>query len=135
MINPIILLLLLTILFSCSKPTGIKNVIANADSVAINYFKGDGTADIVTNMVMLKDKNQISKLADYIEAATTENYKCGYDGSIHIFKKDAVVQNIDFRLNDVQCMHFSFLINNKLFSTQLSAEAQVFLLSVNKKYF
>jgi hypothetical protein len=84
-------------------------------------------------MVMLKNKNQISKLANYIEAATTENYKCGYDGSIHIFKKDEVVQNIDFRLNDVQCMHFSFLINNKLFSTQLSAEAKAFLLLFNKK--
>lgn len=133
MIKSIVFLLLLSVLFSCSRPTGIKDVITTADSVAINYFKGDGTADTVTNMVMLKEKNQIGKLADYIEAATTENYKCGYDGSIHIFKKDAVVQNIDFSLNDVQCMHFSFLIKNKLFSTQLSAEAQAFLLSVNKK--
>jgi hypothetical protein len=82
MIKPIVLLLF--ILFSCSKPSGIKNVITNADSVAINYFKGDGTADTVTNMVMLKDKNQISKLAGYIETTTTEDYKCGYDGSIHI---------------------------------------------------
>jgi hypothetical protein len=133
MIKSIVFLLLLSVLFSCSRPTGIKDVITTADSVAINYFKGDGTADTVTNMVMLKEKNQISKLADYIEAATTENYKCGYDGSIHIFKKDTVVQNIDFSLNDVQCMHFSFLINNKLFSTQLSAEALQFIKSVNKK--
>jgi hypothetical protein len=110
-----------------------KSVITNADSVAINYFKGDGTADTVINMVMLKDKNQISKLAAYIETTTTEDYKCCYDGSIHIFNKDAVVQNIYFSLNDVQCMHFSFLLNNKLFSTTLSAEALQFIKSVNKK--
>ena len=129
----IVLLLLLQVLFSCTKPTGIKNVIAGADSVAINYFKGDGTADTVTNMVMLKDKSQISKLADYVEAAITEQYKCGYDGSIHIFKRDVVLQDINFSVNDVQCMHFSFLLNNKLHSTILSAEALQFIKSVNKK--
>jgi hypothetical protein len=120
-------------LFSCTKPTGIKEVISGADSVAINFFKGDGTADTVTNMVMLRDKSQINKLADYVEAAKAEQYKCGYDGSIHIFKRDAVLQDISFSFNDVQCMHFSFLLNHKLFSTKLSAKAVQFLKSVNKK--
>ena len=133
MIKYIVSLLLLPVLFSCTKPTGIKEVIAGADSVAINYFKGDGTADTVTNMVMLRDKNLISKLADYIEAVKTEQYKCGYDGSIHIFKRHVVLQYINFTVNDVQCMHFSFLLNNKLYSTTLSAEALQFIKSVNKK--
>ncbi len=127
------LLLLLPVLFSCTKPKGIKEVIAGADSVAINYFRGDGTADSVTNMVMLRNKSQISMLADYVETDKTENYKCGYDGSIHIFKRDAVLQDIDFSFNDVQYMHFSFLLNNKIFSTKLSAEALQFLKSVNTK--
>lgn len=108
-------------------------MIAGADSVAINYFKGDGTADSVTNMVMLRDKDQISILADYVEDDKTENYKCGHDGSIHIFKKDAVTQDIDFSSNNVLCMHFSFLLNNKIFSTKLSAKALQFLKSVNEK--
>ncbi len=129
----IVLVLLLPVLFSCTNPTGIKDVIAGADSIAINYFKGDGTADTVTNMVMLRDKSQINKLANYIEAAKTEQYKCGYDGSIHIFKRDVVLQDINFTLNDVQCMRFSFLLNNKLYSTILSAEALQFIKSVNKK--
>ncbi len=120
-------------LFSCTKPTGIKEVITGADSVAINYFKGDGTADTVINMIMLKDKSQISKLADYVEAGNTDNSKCGYNGSIHIFKRDAVIQDIDFSFYNVQCIHFSFLLNNNLFNTQLSAEALQFLKSVNKK--
>jgi hypothetical protein len=133
MIKYILLLLLLPVLFSCTNPTGIKDVIAGADSVAINYFKGDGTVDTVVNMVMLKDKSQISKLADYVEAGKAEQYKCGYDGSIHIFKRHVVLQDINFTVNDVQCMHFSFLLNNKLYSTKLSAEALQFIKSVNKK--
>lgn len=128
-----IVLLLLPALFSCTNPSGIKDVIAGADSVAINYFKGDGTADTVVNMIMLKDKSQISKLADYVEAGKEEQYKCGYDGSIHIFKRHVVSQDINFTINDVQCMHFSFLLNNKLYSTKLSAEALQFIKSVNKK--
>ncbi|MBP6024776.1 MAG: hypothetical protein KA762_14405 [Ferruginibacter sp.] len=129
----ILLLLLLPVLFSCTNPTGIKEIITGADSVAINYFKGDGTADTVVNMAMLKDKSQINKLAGYVEAAKAEQYKCGYDGSIHIFKRDVVLQDINFSFNDVQCMHFSFLLKNQLYSTKLSAEALQFIKSVNKK--
>jgi hypothetical protein len=89
--------------------------------------------DTVVNMVMLKDKNEIIKLADYVETGTTENYKCGYDGSLHFFKRDMVIQDIDFRMNDVQCMHFSFLLNGKVFTTALSPEAKQFLQLVNTK--
>ena len=119
--------------FSCNRPTGIKEAIAGADSVAINFFKGDGTPDTVTNMIMLKDKSLINKLADFVEAGKTDNYKCGYDGSIHLFKRDVAVKNIDFSYNDTKCMHFSFTLENKIFSTKLSAEALQFLQSVNKK--
>jgi hypothetical protein len=126
-------LLLPLFVFACTKPTGIKDVITTADSVAINYFKGNGSMDTVVNMIMLKDKSQMNKLADYVEATTTENFKCGYDGSLHFFKRDMVIQDIDFRMNDVQCMHFSFLLNGKLFTTALSPEAKQFLQLVNKK--
>jgi hypothetical protein len=125
---------LLPIIFiACTNPTGIKNIAVGADSVAINYFKGNGSMDTVINMIMLKDKNEMNKLADYIEAGTTQNYKCGYDGSLHFFKRDVVIQDIDFRMNDVQCMHFSFMLAGKLFSTTLSPEAKQFLETVNKK--
>ena len=126
-------MLLITVLFSCSRPTGIKEMIVNSDSVAINYFKGDGTADTVTNMIMLRDKGQIGKLANYVEATTTANYKCGYDGSIHLFKNNIAVKNIDFSFNDTKCMHFSFSIEGKIFNTQLSEEALQFIRLLNKK--
>jgi len=120
-------------LFSCSKPTGIKEAIVNADSVAINFFKGDGTAEVVTNMVMLKDKGRISQLANFAESGKAAQYQCGFDGSIHIFKRDAVLQDIDFSINNAACMHFSFLLNNTIYRTKLSPEALQFIKSLNKK--
>ncbi len=126
-------LVLSALLFACTKPTGIKEVITSADSIAINYYKGNGSMDTVVNMIMLKDKNKITQLAGYAEAATLEHLKCGYDGSLHLFKKDMVIQDIDFRMNDVQCMYFSFLLHGKIFTTALSPEAKQFLQSVNKK--
>jgi hypothetical protein len=125
--------LLPLLLFACTKPTGIKAIITSADSIAINYFKGNGSMDTVVNMIMLKDKNKITQLADYTEATILDNLKCGYDGSLHLFKRDMVIQDINFRMNDVQCMHFSFLLNGKIFTTTLSPEAKQFLQSVNKK--
>jgi hypothetical protein len=129
----IIALLVLPLFFSCSKPSGIKEVIAGADSVAINYFKGDGTADTVVNMIMLKDKSQIAALAGYAEGGKAATNKCGYDGSIHIFKRDMVLQDINFSTHDEQCRRFSFLLNNKLYATKLSNGALQFITSLNKK--
>jgi hypothetical protein len=122
-----------SLLFSCSNPTGIKEVLITADSVAINYFTGNGNMDTVTNMVMLKDKNKINQIANFIESSSATDNKCGYDGSLHFFKKNMVLQDVDFRMNDVQCMHFSFkLRDGKKYHTTLSAEAKQFLISVNK---
>jgi len=115
---------------SCSKPTGIKEVVLSADSVAVSFFKGDGSIDPVVKVVMLRDRENLEKLAGYIESGRTENFKCGYDGSLHFFKKDIVLKQVDFRMNDADCMHFSFLIDGKLYNTNLSAEAKQFIRSI-----
>jgi hypothetical protein len=127
------IMVLVLSLFSCNQPSGINEVIASGDSVAINFFKGDGTADSVTNMIMLKDKTQIGKLAGFVEGGKTATSKCGYDGSLHVFKGDLVLQDIDFSFNNAQCMHFSFSLKNKLYCTTLSNEASQFIRSLNKK--
>lgn len=116
-----------SLLFSCQRPTGIKERVANADSVAINYFKGDGTMDSVVKVVILRDAKQVNALATYMESGQAKDAKCGYDGSIHFFKKGMVLQDVDFRMNDSQCMHFSFVLGDQLYSTKLSPEAKQFL--------
>ena len=117
---------------SCSKPTGVQKLVSDSDSAAINFYKGDGSMDTVVHFAMIRDKKQIADLAAFIESSATENFKCGYDGSLHFFKNNAVLKDIEFRMNDANCMHFSFIMNGKLYSTKLSDAAKQFLQSVNK---
>lgn len=121
-------------LAACNRPnTTIKEHISNADSVAINYFKGDGTMDTVTTVKIVKDKKIQEQLADLISASSaTFNTKCGYDGSLHFFKSNKVVQDIDFRMNDATCMFFSFKQNGKITATILSPEAKKLLENIRK---
>lgn len=111
----------------------LKDVTVDADSVAINYFRGDGSFDTVVAVKIIRDKDAINKLSDYVAATeTNQDIKCGYDGSIHFFKQDSVVQDIYFRMNDEHCMLFFFLQDGKLNATVLSADAKQFLEGVQK---
>ena len=126
------LLVCLTACHSTNKK--LKAITVDADSVAINYFKGDGTLDTVVTVKIIRDRNDINKLSDYISAnSTNPDVKCGYDGSLHFFKRDSVVQDIYFRMNDEHCMLFSFLQDGKLSAAVLSAEAKLFLQTTQKQ--
>lgn len=127
-----VLLAFAGLISSCSKPTGIKEVVLSADSVAVSFFKGDGSIDPVLNVIMLRERKDLEKLAGYMESAQTAHFKCGYDGSLHFFKKDIVLKQVDFRMNEPGCMHFSFLLDGKIYSTRLSGEAKKFLQSMNR---
>lgn len=132
MLRIIFIIALFSFACSCNKPTGIKEFVQHSDSIAINFFKGDGSMDTVVKVVILRDAKQVKDLSEFIEAGRTEDAKCGYDGSIHFFKTGMVLKDVDFRMNDVQCMHFSFVMDNKIYSTKLSPEAKMFLTNVMK---
>lgn len=118
---------------SCTQSvTKLSAKIADSDSMAINYFKGDGSMDTVIAVKIISKKAQINQLAKMAGGHTTDNYKCGYDGSAHFFKMGKVIQDIDFRMNDVQCMHFSFMLDGKFYATDLSPEAKQLLISLRK---
>ena len=111
----------------------IKERIINSDSVAINYFKGDGSMDTVVAVKITRDKKIINQLAGLIaERKGNANYKCGYDGSVHFFKMNSVIQDMDFNMNDANCMHFSFMEQGKPATTVLSSEAKQLLQSLRK---
>jgi len=112
---------------SCHDSTGIKDFVAGSDSVAINFYKGDGSMDSVVKVVILRDSAQVATLADFIESKEVEQAKCGYDGSLHFFKKDMVLKDVDFRMNEKDCMQFSFMLNNKIYATRLSGKAKDYL--------
>lgn len=106
--------------------------VADADSVAINYYRGDGRMDSVVAVKIVKDKVQMGQLTAFVGGKGTDQYKCGYDGSLHYFKRGVVLQDVDFRMNDVQCMHFSFSLNGQLYATSLPPEARQLLESLRK---
>lgn len=109
----------------------LRDRVINADSVAINYFKGDGKMDSVTAVKIIRDKQRIEQLANYIsEKSTEKNAVCGFDGSIHFFQFNQVVQDIDFRMNDNSCMYFFYFLSGKHKASKLSAEAKAFIISL-----
>lgn len=111
----------------------IKLRIADSDSVVVNYFKGDGTMDTVVTVKTIVDKQKIEQLADLISRKTAgRKSNCGYDGSLHFFKINKVIQDIDFRLNEAPCMYFSFIQRGKIQSTILSGEAKDLINSFRK---
>lgn len=124
-----IIITMLAGLFSCTSNNDVKEWIISSDSVAINYFKGDGSRDSVYQVVILKDKKQIESLAGYMTGSSSENYKCSYDGSIQFYKNRTVILDAEFRMNLSGCMHFAFVYNDKLYSTKMSEEAKQFLKS------
>ena len=114
------------LLFSCNRAnTEITERIAGADSMAINYFSGDGTMDTVVAVVIIRDAKKIEQLAGLIGAHLRESkHRCGYDGSLHFFKNDQVIQDIDFGLGSPDCMYFAFSQAGKRVYTRLTGEAK-----------
>ena len=92
--------------------------------------------DTVIAVKIVSDKKILEQLSGLIAASSAEaNAKCGYDGSLHFFKKDMVVQDIDFRMNDVACMFFLFKQEGKIAATVLSPAAKKLLESIKKQHF
>jgi hypothetical protein len=121
-------------LISCNHSNKtIEEKITNSDSLAINYYKGDGSIDSVVAVIIVRDRQKIKQLAKLIsDRSVAGDYKCGYDGSLHFFKMNSVIQDIDFTMNRGDCVYFSFLLNNKSQATALSATAKELINSFRK---
>jgi len=112
----------------------LKERISNADSVAINYFRGDGSMDTVIAVKIIRDKMNIDRLATFVSARSSQpNYTCGTDGSLHFFKMNKVIQDIDFRMDSADCKQFTFLQHGKLQASKLSEDAKKLLEELRNK--
>ena len=129
-----LLIIVLFALSSCNKANKeIRERITRSDSVAINYFSGDGTMDTVVAIKVIKDSKKMDQLVNYIAASSDKgNYTCGFDGSVHFFKMNKVIQDIDFRMNEKGCMYFTFVLDGKSQATTLSPEAKELINSFRK---
>ena len=125
---------LFLIISSCNQSNGlIKEQIVHSDSVAINYFKGDGTMDSVVLVKIIKDQKIIDQLTHFVSQNKRKmNYSCGVDGSLHFFKMNKVIQDVNFGMNESGCSYFSFTLQGKMQATELSAAAKELILSLKK---
>ena len=132
--NSLILYGLVFIISSCNQSNDlIKEQIIHSDSVAINYFKGDGTMDSVVLVKIIKNQKIIDQLTDFVSQNNRKmNYSCGVDGSLHFFKMNKVIQDVNFGMNESGCSYFSFSLQGKMQSTELSAAAKELILSLKK---
>ena len=120
--------------FSCKHSNKeLKERLTQADSAAVNYFKGDGSMDTVVLVKIIKDKNILNQLNSFItEDITKEKINCGYDGSLHFFKNNMVIQDIYFRMDDDGCSQFTFSFQGVRSAAQLSGEAKELLLQARQ---
>jgi hypothetical protein len=116
-------------LFGC-KQSDIGKSFSSSDSLVV-HFK-DEQAGIVTKTVQTAEAAAIKKIIGFIDASAIENFKCGYDGKMVFYSKGEQVQEVDFKMKDASCRHFSLLVNEKLISAKMSDEAVSFLESLEK---
>lgn len=117
------------LLCSC-KQSAIKQSFSGADSVVI-HFK-DEQAGVITKTVQTAESKAINRIIEFVDAKGTEEFKCGYDGKMFFYNNGEKLQEVDFKMKDPACNHFSFLINGKIINTKMSDEAIDFLDALEK---
>ena len=86
--------------------------------------------DTVVAVTIIRDRKIINQLSNFISENKTEmNYACGFEGSLHFFKMNKVVQDINFGMNTTGCSYFSFVLNGKSQATSLSVAAKELIVS------
>jgi hypothetical protein len=118
----------------CSRSNKELNLqLAGSDSVAVNFFTGDGRMDTVTAVKIIRDVQKVQQLAAFISADVRDaDMRCGYDGSLHFFKNNVVLQDVDFRMNDAGCMQFWLKYQGKQLQAKLSGDAKLLLEAIQK---
>jgi len=120
-----LLLVICTGLAAChSSDKELNTLVINSDSAAIIYY---GPADTVETRI-IRDKQILDKLAGFVSEEKTDHATiCGYNGSIHFFKQDSVVQDIYFNIYTNNCNFFIYKKDGKPASTVLLPEAKQLL--------
>ena len=117
-------------LFCSCKQSVVRQSFSAADSVVI-HFK-DEQAGVITKTVQTAESKAIYRIIEFMDAKATEQIECGHDGKMFFYNKGQKMQEVDFKMKDPACNHFSFLINGKITSTKMSGEAIDFFDALEK---
>jgi len=122
--------LLPAFIFCSCKQSAIHLNFSSADSLVV-YFK-DEQAGAVTKTVQTTEAKAINRVIEFIDSKTTKEFKCGYDGKMFFYNKGQQAQEVDFKMKNDSCNHFSFLLDGKLVNTKMSNEAVDFFDALEK---
>ncbi len=89
-------------------------------------------SDSVIKMVSTTDTKAIQRMAKFLNGKASALYKCGYDGNMLFFRNGQQVLPVVFKFSENDCKHFSFDLDNKVMSTEMSNEAVDFLKSLGE---
>lgn len=98
------------------------------DSLVISFNYPN--TDSVVQTVNTTERKAIRKLLQFVDNKETEQYKCGYDGTMTFYIQGKMVLPVVFKYSEEGCRHFLFDQDNKLRSTKMSNEAADFLKSL-----
>jgi len=94
--------------------------------ISFNY----PNTDSVVQTVNTTERKAIRRLLQFVDSKETEQYKCGYDGTMTFFIQGKLVLPVVFKYSEEGCRHFLLDDDNKLRSTKMSNEAADFLKSL-----
>jgi hypothetical protein len=117
------LLILLTLLFSCSDNSS--HSLSASDSLVIQIKSVESGNSF--KKVSTTNKNAIKKLAQFVEESKSEEHECGTEGSLLFYSKETVVKEILFAYSKEGCQHFSWKEGEVMHDVKMSNEASDFL--------
>jgi len=121
------LLLGSSLLLSCNN-SSLSKKLKGSDSLVISFNYPN--TDSVVQTVNTTERKAIRRLLQFVDSKETEQYKCGYDGTMTFFIQGKLVLPVVFKYSEEGCHHFLFDEDNKLRSTKMSNEAADFLKSL-----
>lgn len=91
------------LLASCSRSdTAWRERMVQIDSVAINFFPGDGTMDSVTKVMVVRDTATIDSIRKWMtaEKSSKPSKPCGPQASFHFFAMGKVMHDAEVTTSD-----------------------------------
>lgn len=109
---------------SCSGPDKIlQDRLTQVDSVAINFFSGDGSMDTVVGVTILRDRKEIDSLVkEAAQASIQVDKPCAPQASMHFFSRGQVIQDLEVGI--AGCDHLSYLHQGKRRTTSIGQSLQ-----------
>ena len=126
----IVIASIIVCVFNSCQQSAIKQNFSSADSLVI-HFK-DEQAGVVTRTVQTAESKAINRVIEFIDGKETGAFNCGFDGKMFFYDKGNKIQEVDFKMKNDSCNHFSFLLKEKLVSTSMSGEAADFFDALEK---